>query len=131
MNQTTLPTEPTAHRVAILGASPKSDRYAHLAQKMLTEEGYPVLPIHPKIGEIEGVSVYPDLASVPQPVHTLTLYVGPARSEPLVDAIIALAPQRVIFNPGTESPTLEAALQQQGIETMQACTLVLLRTKQF
>ena len=39
--------------------------------------------------------------------------------------------RRVIFNPGTENGELEAALRAAGIESEEACTLVLLRTGQF
>jgi hypothetical protein len=61
----------------------------------------------------------------------LTLYVGPERSRGLIEDIIALAPARVILNPGTESPELEEALRLAGIPGERACTLVLLRTSQF
>ena len=62
---------------------------------------------------------------------TLTLYVGPARLEPMIDSLVALKPGRVIFNPGTESPALQQALDTAGIPWEEACTLVLLRTGQF
>ncbi len=71
------------------------------------------------------------LAEVPRPVDTLTLYVGPARLEPQIAELLALAPGRVIFNPGTESKAFQAALDEAGIEWLEACTLVMLRTNQF
>ena len=40
-------------------------------------------------------------------------------------------PARVIFNPGSESEELEAALRAHHIESLHACTLVMLRTRQF
>jgi hypothetical protein len=65
------------------------------------------------------------------PVHTLTMYVGPARSKAMIDDIVALSPGRVILNPGTESHDLEVALANARIPHEHACTLVLLRTGQF
>jgi hypothetical protein len=62
---------------------------------------------------------------------TLTLYVGPQRSAPMIEDIRRLAPKRVIFNPGTESPELTAALDRAGIPHVEACTLVMLQTGQF
>jgi hypothetical protein len=44
---------------------------------------------------------------------------------------VALNPRRVIFNPGTESAPLQQALDEAGIEWLEACTLVMLRTGQF
>jgi len=119
------------HHVAVLGATPKPARYANQAIRLLLEQGYRVTPIHPKFEQIEGLDVANTLQSVDRPVHTLTLYVGPERLAPQIDDLVALQPQRVIFNPGTESAALQEALDNAGIEWFEACTLVMLRTEQF
>ena len=116
---------------AILGASDKPDRYSHRAFTMLREHGHKVIPVHPVLTEIEGIPVSPCLGDISEPVDTLTLYLRPQLSEPLAADIVALAPRRVIFNPGTESSSLEQKLRATGIETENACTLVLLQTGQF
>jgi predicted CoA-binding protein len=126
-----LPASPGEHRVAVLGASPKPDRYSNMAIRLLLEKGYAVLPIHPKMEVIEGLPVVSGLAQVEQPLHTLTLYVGPARGEPMIQEILDLKPTRVIFNPGTESQAMADAFQGAGIECVEGCTLVMLRTGQF
>jgi len=117
--------------VAVLGASPKKDRYSNQALNMLQEYGHRVIPVHPAIAEIDGIATIPSLKAITEPVHTLTLYVGPARLEKMADAILQLHPERVIFNPGTELPELEARLSDAGIEVVRGCTLVMLRTDQF
>lgn len=117
--------------VVILGASDKPERYANKAQKMLQEYHYQVLPVSRRVAMIDGIATVSALDEIQQPIDTVTLYVGPAHLAPQVEALIALKPRRVIFNPGTEDPAIEARLQQAGIETEQACTLVLLRTGQF
>jgi hypothetical protein len=89
------------------------------------------VPIHPHFERIDGIPVVDRLANIQEPVHTLTLYVGPERSQGMIADIIALRPGRVIFNPGTESSLLEDALNAAGIPNERACTLVLLRTGQF
>lgn len=117
--------------VVVLGASDKKDRYSYKAIKMLAEYGHRVIPIHPKLKDIEGVEVKADLNSVGRSVDTLTMYVGPQRSAKLIDDILALKPKRVIFNPGAESPEVEKALDEAHIPYVEACTLVMLRTGQF
>jgi len=119
------------HHVAVLGASPKPARYANQALRLLLAKGFQVTPMHPKFTEIEGLKVANDYQSVTQPVDTLTLYVGAERLEPQIDDIVAMKPQRVIFNPGTESTVLQQALDEAGIKWFEACTLVMLRTDQF
>ena len=117
--------------VAVLGASDKPERYSNKAIKMLREHHHQVIPINPRLKTIEGVPVVRALSEISTPVDTLTLYVGPEISTKLAAEIAALHPRRVIFNPGTENPELEATLNEQGIATEQACTLVLLSTGQF
>lgn len=119
------------HVVAILGASSDPERYSFKAFRMLQEYGHTPIPVHPTLTELEGLQVVPTLKDVSRPVDTLTMYVGPQRSASMLNDILALKPKRVIFNPGSENPSLEADLSKSGIEVLEACTLVLLRTNQF
>jgi hypothetical protein len=45
--------------------------------------------------------------------------------------MIALKPERIIFNPGTENPILVQLAHAAGISTIEACTLVMLSTGQY
>jgi predicted CoA-binding protein len=117
--------------VAVLGASNKPERYSFQAVKLLAEKGHAVFPVHPALAAIDGMPAFKQLADIPVPIHTLTVYVGPERSTALAAAIRALRPQRVIFNPGAENPGLAQQLGADRIDVRNACTLVLLRTGQF
>jgi hypothetical protein len=59
------------------------------------------------------------------------MYVGARISDGELDRILKLKPRRVIFNPGSENADLAQKLQNAGIEIVEACTLVMLRTGQF
>ena len=117
--------------VAVLGATPKPERFANKAIKLLGQHGHTVIPVHPKLAEVEGLTVAPSLTAITENVDTLTLYVGPARLEPMIDEIITLDPGRVIFNPGTETPAVQAALDKAGIPWQEDCTLILLNSDRF
>jgi predicted CoA-binding protein len=123
--------KPEEHHVVVLGASPKSTRYSNQAVRLLKDKGFKTTPVHPKVPRIEGLEVAPSLISIDDPVHTLTLYVGPERVRPMIDDIMRLKPGRVIFNPGTESRELEHQLDAADIPWLQGCTLVMLRTGTF
>lgn len=118
-------------RVVVIGASNNPERYSNKAMKMLAEYGHETLPVAPAVAEIEGRPAVATPADVSGPVDTVTMYVGPARQEALLDEIIGLHPRRVIFNPGSENDAAYARLDAAGIEHFEACTLVLLRTGQF
>jgi uncharacterized protein len=114
--------------VALYGATAKPDRYAYMAFSLLREHGHTVFPIHPRLQAVDGVGVYRDLASIEEPLDTLTLYIGPARQAEVMDDIINAPLKRVVFNPGTENPELKARLEAKGVQTLEACTLVMLKT---
>jgi predicted CoA-binding protein len=117
--------------VAILGASPKPDRYAYKAFEMLREYGHRPLPINPAFEEIMGEKCYPRISDAPGPIDTVTLYLGEARSNPLIEEIVNTKPRRIIMNPGAENGALAAKAEEAGIEVVEGCTLVMLRTGQF
>jgi uncharacterized protein len=117
--------------VAVLGASPNPERYSNQAVRLLASFDYRPIPVNPACEEIEGLTCFPSLAEIGEPVHTITLYLGPARSTPLIDEILAANPQRIIMNPGAENDALSEAASSAGIEVVEGCTLVMLRTGLF
>jgi predicted CoA-binding protein len=117
--------------VAVLGASPKPDRYSNQAIRLLAGFDYRPIPVNPAFSEIEGLPCFHRLAEIGEPVHTVTVYLGASRSTPLIDEIVAARPQRIIMNPGAENEDLAAAASSEGIEVVEGCTLVMLRTGLF
>ncbi len=121
----------SAKTVVVLGASPKPERYSNMAVRDLAAHGHQVYPVHPLSAAIHGQRCYKKLEDIEAAVDTVTLYVGADTSEPLIDAILALHPARIIMNPGAENDHLEAQAQALNIEVVRGCTLVMLRTQQF
>ncbi len=117
--------------VVVLGASDKPDRYSYKALKLLQEHGHKVIPVHPKLQEIEGTKVANSLSSVTEKIDTLTLYVGAETSAAMQAEILALKPKRIIMNPGAENYELATSATKQGIQVLEACTLVMLKTGQY
>lgn len=118
--------------VAVIGASPKEDRYSNKAIRMLAEHDHNPIPVAPKHETIEGRKVYHNLSDVPETLDTVTLYLGPKRqTDDILEQIIKAAPKRVIFNPDTENKEAAEKLKNAGIDVVKACTLVLLKTNQY
>jgi len=117
--------------VAVLGASDQPDRYSFKAIQMLLDHGHIVFPVTPRSISLPSLVVFRSVADVLQPLHTVTLYVNALRLEALAQEIIDAKPTRVIFNPGTENPVVKRGFQEAGIETIEACTLVMLSLDQF
>lgn len=116
--------------VLVLGASDNPVRYSYMATRMLLEYGYRVWLTGRRASEVFGQQI---TTSFPQSgtIDTVTLYIGPDNQGDFMQPVEQLRPRRVLFNPGTENPDWQKKLQSMGIETENACTLVLLSSGQF
>ena len=113
--------------ILVLGASSNPARTSHTALNMLTGAGHSVYAIGGRLGEVAGVSIHKDPETLELPaIHTITLYLNAKRQEQYYDYILSLKPERLIFNPGAENPELEKKAAAAGIETVNACTLVMI-----
>jgi predicted CoA-binding protein len=119
-------------KTVIIGATTDRSRYAFLAASMLKSYNHEIVPIGIKKGEVFGAQIL-NIYDRPQveDVHTITLYIGPQRQPEWYEYLVSLKPKRIIFNPGTENETLEQLAEDNGIEVVQGCTLVMLRSHQY
>jgi predicted CoA-binding protein len=119
-------------KTVIIGATTNPGRYAYLAARMLKEYNHEIVPVGIKDGAVFGEEIL-NIFQRPavKDVHTVTLYIGPQRQPEHVDYILSLQPKRIIFNPGTENEEFIRRAKEQGVETLEACTLVMLRSLQY
>ena len=119
-------------KTVIIGATTNPGRYAFLAARMLTEYNHEIVPVGIKDGAVFGKDIL-DIFKKPQVegVDTVTMYIGPQRQKEHMDYIIGLNPKRIIFNPGTENDEFIRKAEEKGIEALEACTLVMLRSHQY
>lgn len=114
----------------VIGASENTDRYSNMAIRRLRLMGYPVCAIGLRRGRVLDVEIQAGRPGFTD-IDTVSLYVAPARQGDLHDYVRGLKPRRVIFNPGTEDEYFENLLKADGVEVLEACTLVLLSTGQY
>jgi uncharacterized protein len=116
----------------VVGATDNPERYAYRAADLLQAKGIPMIPIGIKKGLVFGEEIL-DLRLKPalKEIHTITLYLGPSNQIEWIDYLIGLRPKRIIFNPGTENFNFFSKAKSEGIEVLEACTLVMLTTGQF
>lgn len=117
-------------KTLILGASANPERYSFLALNRLLNAGHEVVAIGKTKTVINGVPINTEQKPY-SGIHTVTLYLNPDHQKEYYQYILSLHPKRIIFNPGAENEELQSLAQEKGIETMNACTLVLLSTGQY
>ena len=74
--------------IAIVGAKDKAGQPVDRVGRYLLDKGYTIFPVHPVRKTVWGLTAYPDLASLPQPVDIIDLFrapqYGPALEAPLL-----------------------------------------------
>ena len=117
-------------KTLVMGASENPARYSFLAIKSLLSHNQPVVALGKHAGNVHGIPIVTDKQQFAD-IDTVTLYINPSHQKQYYDYILSLNPKRIIFNPGTENNELASIANNNGIQVMDACTLVLLATGQF
>ena len=117
-------------KTLVIGASENKQRYSNLAVRKLLLHGHPVVALGRRTGMIDDTGIIIEQEPI-ENIDTVSLYLNPVNQKPFYDYIISLKPKRIIFNPGAENDELELIAKNNGIKTMEACTLVMLSTDQY
>lgn len=120
----------TNKKTLVLGASANPNRYSYLAINKLKSRSHDVVAIGKRKGIVNGIVIETEHEPV-KDIDTVTMYLNQTNQKQYYDYILSLNPKRIIFNPGAENEELEKLAKDKGIQTMEACTLVLLSTGQY
>jgi hypothetical protein len=86
--------------VALIGVSLDKNKFGNYLLHELTKNGYTVFPVHPTMTEIEGITCFPDVKTLPDYVSNLILVVNPVVTEQLVSQLNDSLIQRVWMHRG-------------------------------
>jgi len=113
---------------AVVGASRDRAKYGNKVLRVYMQNDRTVFPVNPKNEEIEGIKTYLDLASLPEPVHGISVITPPRVTESVVQQADVLGIKHVWMQPGAESPAAVEMAQEAGINIIAgtACLLVVL-----
>lgn len=117
-------------KTLVLGASDDPSKYSYLAVHRLRKAGHPVVAIGRKETTVADVKVE-KITTVYTDIDTVTLYLNALHQQEYYNYILSIHPKRIIFNPGTENPELEVLARENGIQPLEACTLVMLSSNQY
>ena len=111
---------------AVVGASTDRSKYGNKVLRVYRRQGS--LSIRSIPAEIEGLRCYPDLASLPEPVHGVSIITPPPVTEKVVEEAAAAGIRHVWMQPGAESPQALRRAEELGLETIAGgpCVLVVL-----
>jgi uncharacterized protein len=83
----------SARTIALVGASDKPWRDSHSIMAYLLSKGYTVIPVNPRLKEVQGQQCYPSVDAIPFPVDIVDVFrKSEMVGEVVEDAIRAKAP---------------------------------------
>jgi uncharacterized protein len=104
--------------IAVVGASSDDSKASHRIPRYLQSQGYRIIPVSPKGGEILGEKVYTSLAEIPEPVDVVDVF-RPAEETPGVarDAV-AMGAKVLWLQSGIESEEAERIAEDGGLSVV-------------
>jgi uncharacterized protein len=114
---------------AVVGASRDRAKIGNRVLQAYLQAGRPVFPVNPGADEVEGLKAYPDLASLPAPVHGVSVITPPHVTESIVEHAGAIGIKHIWLQPGAESAQAVARATELGMNVISGgpCILVALR----
>jgi uncharacterized protein len=79
-----------AKTIAVVGLSTEKTKASNMVASYLQDEGYRIIPVHPKAAEILGEKAYPDLMSVPEHIDIVNIFRPANEVSGIVDQAIAI-----------------------------------------
>lgn len=89
--------------IAVVGASQDDRKAAHTIPRYLKDQGYRVLPVNPRGGDILGEQAYRTLEEVPGPVDVVDVFRPPAEAAGVARSAVAAGAKVLWFQPGTDT----------------------------
>lgn len=106
--------------IAMIGASPETERDSHRVMRYLQQQGFRVVPVNPTVDEgttIHGERVRASLADIPEAFELVDVFRKPAAVAGIVDEVLALdrRPQTLWLQLGVVDEDAAAAARRGGL----------------
>lgn len=105
-----------AKTIAVVGLSTEKTKASNMVASYLQDEGYRIVPVHPKAAEILGEKAFPSLAEIPFPVDIVDVFRPPDELPGIVEEARKIDAKAVwvqlrIINLEAADRALEAGLE--------------------
>jgi uncharacterized protein len=89
--------------IAVVGASADPAKPAHQIPSYLHDQGYRILPVSPRGGQLFGEPVRASLDDVDEPIDVVDVFRPPAEATSVARQAVASGARVLWFQPGTET----------------------------
>jgi predicted CoA-binding protein len=118
-------------KIAVVGASPKTDRPSHWISEFLLSRGYAVTPVRRGVKEILGQPCYPTVRDVPGLIDLVLIFRRSEKVPPIVEEAVEKGAKAVWMQEGIESPGAFQLAKNAGLKVvMDRCIYKILKAKE-
>src|SRR5262245_22100075 len=104
--------------IAVVGASDDPAKPANAIPGYLQEQGYQILPVNPRGGQILGQPAYPSLDEVDTPIDVVEVFRPPTEAETIARQAITAGANVLWFQPGTHTDQAVRLATEAGLTVM-------------
>ena len=104
-----------ARTIAVVGASMHDHKPSHFVPRYLQEQGYRIVPVNPRSGEIFGEAVYRRLEDVDVPFDVVEVFRPPNEAEAVARSAVACGARVLWFQLGTDTDEAVRLAEQAGV----------------
>jgi uncharacterized protein len=101
--------------IAVVGASTDTSKPAHVIPRYLQSQGFRIVPVNPRGGEILGERVYESLSEVDFPVDVVDVFRPPTEAPQVARSAIAIGAKVLWLQSGIQSKEAARIATQGGL----------------
>jgi len=114
---------------ALSGASAESSKYGNIILKKMARGGYKVFPVNSVETEIDGITCFANIDSLPEEIKYINFVTAPKRSLRLLGACVRKGIEIAWFQPGAYDDAVIGEYESAGIRTIYGpCIMVAAQT---
>lgn len=105
----------TTKTIAVVGASADPTKAAHVIPRYLQSQGYRILPVNPRGGELFGERVFRSLAEIDVPVDVVDVFRPTEEAPEIARQAIAIGAKVLWLQVGIESDEAQRLAEAAGL----------------
>jgi predicted CoA-binding protein len=102
--------------IAVVGASEDERKPGHSIPRYLQREGFRIIPVNPKGGEILGEKAYPSLRDIPEPVDVVDVFRPSAETPDIAREAVAIGAKVLWLQEGIASEEADRIASEGGLK---------------
>lgn len=101
--------------IAVVGASDRVGKAAHDIPRYLQSQGYRIVPVNPRGGEILGEHAFASLREVNVPIDIVEVFRPPTEAEAIARDAVAVGAKVLWFQLGTDTDAAATLAEEGGL----------------